>query len=83
MVQYSYSLENYYAHIPGLKVLASATVADARGMLWTVFEDPDPVILFEYAMLYGLEEELAVDAGAVFIDRVAVRCEGRDMTMIV
>jgi pyruvate/2-oxoglutarate/acetoin dehydrogenase E1 component len=80
--QHSHSLENYYAHIPGLKVLAPATVADARGMLWTALEDPDPVILFEHAMLYGLEEELAVDAGAVPIDRAAVRREGRDVTVI-
>ena len=80
--QHSHSLENYYAHIPGLKVLAPATVEDARGMLWTALLDPDPVILFEHATLYGTEGELAEDAGAVPIDRAAVRRAGRDVTVV-
>ena len=80
--QHSHSLENYYAHIPGLKVLAPATLEDARGMLWTALEDPDPVILFEHAMLYGTEGELAPDAGAVSIDRAAVRRAGKDVTVL-
>ena len=80
--QHSHSLENYYAHIPGIKVLAPATLEDARGMLWTALQDPDPVILFEHATLYGLEGELAADAGAVPIDRAAVRRAGDDMTIV-
>jgi pyruvate dehydrogenase E1 component beta subunit len=80
--QHSHSLENYYAHIPGLKVLAAATLEDARGMLWTALQDPDPVIIFEHAMLYGVEGELAADAGAVPIDRAAVRRAGKDVTLI-
>jgi pyruvate dehydrogenase E1 component beta subunit len=52
--QHSHSLENYYAHIPGLRVVAPATLEDARGMLWTALMDPDPVIVFEHAMLYNL-----------------------------
>ena len=80
--QHSHSLENFYAHIPGLKVLAPATLEDARGMLWTALEDPDPVILFEHTMLYGLEGELAADAGPVPIDRAAVRRPGKDVTLV-
>ena len=80
--QHSHSLENFYAHIPGLKVLAPATLEDARGMLWTALEDPDPVILFEHTMLYGLEGELAADAGPVPIDRAAVRRAGKDVTLV-
>jgi len=80
--QHSHSLENYYAHIPGLKVLAPATLEDARGMLWTALQDPDPVIIFEHATLYGVEGELAADAGAVPIDRAAVRRGGKDVTLI-
>ena len=49
--QHSHSLEGWYAHIPGLRVLAPATLDDARGMLWTALEDPDPVLIFEHAML--------------------------------
>jgi pyruvate/2-oxoglutarate/acetoin dehydrogenase E1 component len=80
--QHSHSLENFYAHIPGLKVLSPATLEDARGMLWTALLDPDPVILFEHASLYNDEGELAADAGAVPIDRAAVRREGKDVTLI-
>ena len=50
--QHSHSLEGWYAHIPGIRVLAPATLEDARGMLWTALEDPDPVLIFENAMLY-------------------------------
>jgi pyruvate/2-oxoglutarate/acetoin dehydrogenase E1 component len=80
--QHSHSLENIYAHIPGLKVLAPATVEDARGMLWTALCDPDPVILFEHALLYSAEGDLGTDAGAVPIDRAAVRRAGRDVTVV-
>jgi pyruvate/2-oxoglutarate/acetoin dehydrogenase E1 component len=80
--QHSHSLENWFAHIPGIRVLAPATVADARGMLWTALEDPDPVVLFEHAMLYAMEEELPDDAGAVEIDHAAVRRPGKDVSLI-
>jgi pyruvate/2-oxoglutarate/acetoin dehydrogenase E1 component len=80
--QHSHSLENFYAHVPGLKVLTPATVEDARGMLWTALQDPDPVLIFEHAMSYPTEGELAADAGAVPIDRAAVRRAGKDITLI-
>jgi pyruvate dehydrogenase E1 component beta subunit/2-oxoisovalerate dehydrogenase E1 component len=80
--QHSHSLEGWYAHVPGLKVVAPATLEDARGMLWTALEDPDPVILFEHVMLYNREGELASDAGAVPIAGAAVRREGTDLSLI-
>jgi pyruvate/2-oxoglutarate/acetoin dehydrogenase E1 component len=80
--QHSHSLEVWYAHVPGLRVVAPATVEDARGMLWTALQDPDPVVIFEHALLYNLEGELAADAGAVDIDRATVRRSGRDLTLI-
>jgi pyruvate dehydrogenase E1 component beta subunit len=80
--QHSHSLEGWYAHIPGLKVIVPATLEDARGMLWTALEDPDPVLLFEHAGLYNLSGELAADAGAVDIDRAVVRRPGEDVTLI-
>jgi len=79
--QHSHSLEGWYAHIPGIKVLAPAVLADARGMLWTALEDPDPVLIFEHAALYNLEGELAADAGAVDIAQAAVRRPGRDVSL--
>jgi len=80
--QHSHSFEGWYAHIPGIRIVAPATVADARGMLWTALMDPDPVIMFENALLYALEDELAPDAGAVDIDRAAVRRTGSDLTLV-
>ena len=76
------SLEGWYAHIPGIKVIAPATIADARGMLWTALEDPDPVLIFENVMLYNMTGKLAANAGPVDIDKAAVRRVGRDITLI-
>ena len=80
--QHSHSLEGWYAHIPGIKVLAPATLEDARGMLWTALEDPDPVLIFENVMLYNMTGRLAPDAGAVDIAKAAIRRTGRDITLI-
>src|SRR5512141_2683919 len=79
--QHSHSLEGWFAHIPGIRVLAPATLEDARGMLWTALQDPDPVLIFENALLYNLQGELAADAGPVDIDRAAVRRPGADVTL--
>jgi pyruvate/2-oxoglutarate/acetoin dehydrogenase E1 component len=80
--QHSHSLEVWYAHVPGLKVVAPATIPDARGMLWTALEDPDPVVVFEHVGLYNQKGELADDAGPVDISRAAVRRPGRDVTLV-
>ncbi len=80
--QHSHSLECWYAHIPGIKVLVPAVLEDARGMLWTALQDPDPVLIFENTLLYNMEGEIAADAGAVNIDRAAIRREGQDITLI-
>ena len=80
--QHSHSLEGWYAHVPGLRVVAPATLEDARGMLWTALQDPDPVIVFEHALLYNLEGELDAAAGPVDIDRAVVRRAGKDVSLI-
>jgi pyruvate dehydrogenase E1 component beta subunit len=80
--QHSHSLEGWYAHIPGIKVLTPATLEDARGMLWSALEDPDPVLIFENGLLYNMEGELAVDAGAVDISRAAIRRPGKQISLI-
>ena len=80
--QHSHSLEGWYAHIPGLRVVAPATLEDARGMLPTALTKPDPVVIFEHVMLYNAEGEMAADAGPVDLDRAAVRRPGRDLTLI-
>ncbi len=80
--QHSHSLEGWYAHIPGITVLAPATVADAYGMLLAAVRQPDPVFIFEHAMLYPMEGELDPDAGAADIVHAAVRRTGSDVTLI-
>jgi len=80
--QHSHSLEGWYAHIPGIKVVTPATVDDARGMLWTALQDPDPVLMFEHGSLYNMEGELAAAAGAVDITTAVVRRSGRDLSLI-
>ena len=80
--QHSHSLECWYAHVPGLRVVAPATLEDARGMLASALRLPDPVVIFEHASLYPMEGELPDDAGPVDLDRAAVRREGRDLTLI-
>jgi pyruvate dehydrogenase E1 component beta subunit len=80
--QHSHSFEGWYAHVPGLTVVAPATLEDARGMLWTALEDPDPVLIFEHATLYNTEGELADEAGPVDLSRAAVRRPGRDVSLV-
>ncbi|ETW95050.1 MAG: pyruvate dehydrogenase subunit beta [Candidatus Entotheonella factor] len=80
--QHSHSLEGWYAHIPGLKVLTPATLKDARGMLATALNDPDPVLIFENATLYNMKGYLPTDAAAVDIDRASVHRPGRDLTIL-
>jgi pyruvate dehydrogenase E1 component beta subunit len=80
--QHSHSWEPYFAHVPGLIVLAAGTHEDARGMLLSALKSPDPVILFEYTFLLNAEAEIPSDAGAVDITRAAVRRPGRDLTLV-
>lgn len=80
--QHSHSLEGWYAHIPGLRILTPATPEDARGMLWPALTDPDPVLIFENGALYNDRGELPADAGPVDISSAAVRRPGADVTVI-
>ena len=80
--QHSHSLEVWYAHIPGIKVVAPATVTDARYMLQLALREPDPVFIFEHAMLYPMEGELEENRSAITLDRAVVRRPGRDVTLV-
>ncbi len=80
--QHSHSLEGWYAHIPGIKVLAPATVEDARGMLWPALEDPDPVVIFEHVMLYNMSGTLEASTDTFDIHKAAIRRRGSDITLI-
>jgi len=80
--QHSHSWEPFYAHVPGLIVLSVGTHEDARGMLLSALESPDPVILFEYTSMLNLEKEIPEDAGAVDIRQAKVLKEGKDLSLI-
>ena len=80
--QHSHSLEAWYAHIPGLRVVTPATVTDAAGMLLTALEDPDPVLIFEHAGLFTLSGELPDGPTPVDLDRAMVMRAGGDVTVV-
>jgi pyruvate dehydrogenase E1 component beta subunit len=80
--QHSHSLEVWYAHVPGLKVLAPATPHDARHMLAAALADPDPVVIVEHAMLYATEGEVEDSPAAFDAWHAVVRREGHDVTLV-
>ncbi|MCI0433884.1 MAG: pyruvate dehydrogenase complex E1 component subunit beta, partial [Gemmatimonadetes bacterium] len=80
--QHSHSLEGWYAHVPGLRILAPATIDDARGMLAGACACPDPTLIFEHISLYNMEGDLTPGLEQVDIERAAVRRPGRDVTLI-
>lgn len=79
--QHSHSFEGWYGHIPGLRILAPATVEDARGMLAPALADPDPVLLFEHAQLYNLQGEVPAVC-RVDIRQARVRRSGSDVSLV-
>jgi len=80
--QHSHSLEGWYAHIPGIKVLTPASVVDAAGMLIAALREPDPVFIFEHATLYPLEGEIEEKIAPADISKAAVCRKGKDITLI-
>jgi pyruvate dehydrogenase E1 component beta subunit len=80
--QHSHSLECWYAHVPGIKVAAPATVEDARGMLASALADPNPVIIFEHATLYNETAELPEKSDyAVEFETARIRQAGTDLSL--
>ncbi|MDA8343483.1 MAG: alpha-ketoacid dehydrogenase subunit beta [Actinomycetota bacterium] len=80
--QHSHSLEGWYAHVPGLRILAPATVTDAYGMLAPALVDPDPVLIFEHGALYHVKGELPDDLGPVDLTTAVIRRAGGDLTLV-
>jgi pyruvate dehydrogenase E1 component beta subunit len=80
--QHSHSLENWYAHVPGIKVLAPATHQDARDMVLAALADPDPVVIFEHQFLYPSEGEFDDEAPVGDVWRATVRRPGSDVSLI-
>ncbi|MBO8141607.1 MAG: alpha-ketoacid dehydrogenase subunit beta [Firmicutes bacterium] len=80
--QHSQSLETWFMHIPGLKVVAPATPHDAKGLLKAAIRDNNPVVVFEHKLLYKTKGPVPEDEYTVPIGKAAVRREGRDVTVV-
>ncbi|KJK40750.1 pyruvate dehydrogenase [Streptomyces variegatus] len=81
--QHSHSLEGWYAHISGIRVLTPATLEDARHMLAAALADPDPVLIFEHGSLYNVSAELLPPpTEPVDLDHAAIRRPGTDISLI-
>jgi pyruvate/2-oxoglutarate/acetoin dehydrogenase E1 component len=80
--QHAHSLEGWYAHIPGIRIVAPSTIPDAYGMLWPSLEEPNPVLIFEQQVMYNMEGYLPENPAPVDIDHAAVRHVGDAVTVI-
>jgi len=80
--QHSHSLEGWFAHIPGIKIVVPALAADARGFVLAALRDPDPVFIFEHATLYPVEGEVDEQAGPAEIGRALVRRAGDAVSLV-
>jgi len=80
--QHSQNIEGHYAMVPGLKVVAPATPADAKGMLLAAYDDRNPVFFAEHFDLYNMKGEVPEAPVRVPLGVAAVPCEGRDITLI-
>ncbi|MBM3082823.1 alpha-ketoacid dehydrogenase subunit beta [Chelatococcus daeguensis] len=80
--QHSQSLEAWFAHVPGLKVIQPSSPHDAKGMLLSAIDDPNPVLIFEHKLLYKTKGHVPEGDYRVPIGKAAVRREGRDLTIV-
>ena len=80
--QHSQSLEAWFAHVPGLKVVQPATPYDAKGLLLSAIDDPDPVLIFEHKLLYKMKGPVPEAAYRVPIGKAEIRRPGRDLTIV-
>src|ERR1700680_3389031 len=80
--QHSQSLENWAMAVPGLKVVAPSTPADAKGLLAAAIRDPDPVLFFEQKSLYGVKGEVPDGEHVDRLGAAEVRRSGKDCTIV-
>ncbi len=80
--QHSQSLENFFCHFPGLKVIAPSSAADAYGLMKSAIRDDDPVISLEHKLLYAKKEEMPEEEYLIPLGEAAVKREGKDLTII-
>jgi acetoin:2,6-dichlorophenolindophenol oxidoreductase subunit beta len=80
--QHSQSLEAWFGHVPGLKVLQPSTPEDAKGMILAAIDDPDPVLVFEHKLLYKMKGHVPEESYRTPIGKAVVRREGTDVTVV-
>src|SRR3989449_4960489 len=80
--QHSQAWDSWLSHIPGLKVVAPATPADAKGLLKSAIRDNNPVIVLEGEMLYNLKGDVPDSEHIVPIGRADIKREGSDVTLV-
>jgi acetoin:2,6-dichlorophenolindophenol oxidoreductase subunit beta len=80
--QHSQSLEAWFGHVPGLKVLQPSTPEDAKGMLLAAIDDPDPVLIFEHKLLYKIKGPVPEEMYRTPMGKAVVRREGSDVTVV-
>ena len=80
--QHTHSLEGFYGHFPGLKVVSPATPHDVKGMMLTAIRDPNPVIFLEAGALYGTKGEVPEGDYTVPFGEARIAREGTDVTLI-
>lgn len=80
---HSQALDSWYAHVPGLKVVAPATARDAKGLLKSAIRDDDPVVFLEGELLYGSKDEVPEDEDFLIpLGASEVKREGADITIV-
>ena len=80
--QHSHSLESWYAHVPGIKVVVPATPYDAKGLLMSAFDDENPVVFIEHTALYASKGEVPEEPYSIPFGRAELMREGGDVTLI-
>ena len=80
--QHSQSIEAWFGHVPGLKVVQPSTPEDAKGLLLSALEDPDPVMIFEHKVLYKTRGIVPRGHYSIPIGEAAVRREGQRLTIV-
>ena len=80
--QHSQSLETFFCHVPGLKVVAPSSPADAKGLLKAAIRDDNPVIFVEHKLLYKAKEPVPDGLGPIPLGTATIKREGEDLTII-
>ena len=80
--QHSQSLESWFMHIPGIKVVMPSTPSDAKGLLISSIRDNNPVVFLEHKALYGVEGEVPDEAYTIPLGKAEIKREGKDVTVV-